>query len=294
LARPRPWPARWSPRQAARHSPCRSTSGAANPVDGDTIKFTFTLPDGTSRDLTLTATSASPAGAGQFTIGGTPSVTAGNLQAALTQGLGKLANTELVAASAVAAGNDFFNTDASNPPQRVAGPPFDTATALVDGSGNTVAWYQGDNATTNPRATALARADQSLTVAYGARANEQGLRTVMQSLAVFAATQFSSADPNGEAQYTALRQRIGITLNGSPNQQRVSDIAGELAGAQVALNDAKDRHNQTNTTLQNLLQNIQGAPQEQVAAQILSLQTSLQATLQTTAMLLKTSILNYL
>jgi flagellin-like hook-associated protein FlgL len=268
--------------------------GGASPVAGDTIKFTFALPDGTSRDLTLTATNASPAGANQFTIGATTSATAANLQAALSQSLGTLANTELVAASAVAAGNDFFSTDASQPPQRVAGPPFDTATALVDGTADTVAWYQGDNATTDPRQSALARADQSLTVAYGARANEQGLRTVMQSLAVFAAAQFSGADPNGEAQYAALRQRLGLTLNGSLNQQSASDIAGELAGAQVALSNADDRHNQTATTLQNLLQSVQGAPQEQVAAQIMSLQTSLQATLQTTAMLLKTTILNYL
>ena len=57
-----------------------------------------------------------------------------------------------MAASAVAAGNDFFNTDASHPPQRVDGPPFDTATALVDGTAaNTVAWYTGDNATDDPR-----------------------------------------------------------------------------------------------------------------------------------------------
>jgi hypothetical protein len=39
---------------------------------------------------------------------------------------------------------------------------------------------------------------------------------------------------------------------------------------------------------------VQGAPTEQVAMQLLTLQTSLQATMQTTAMLLKTSIVNYL
>jgi hypothetical protein len=242
----------------------------------------------------LTATTASPPGAGQFTIGASSSVTATNLQAALTQGLGTLANTQLVAASAVQAGNDFFNTDASHPPQRVGGPPFATATTLVDGTANTVAWYTGDNATDDPRSTALARADQSLTVSYGARASEQGLRIAVQGLAVFAATQFSGSDPNGQAQYTALTQRIGGALNGAPGQQTAADISGQLAGAQVALSNANDRHNQTNTTLQNLLQGITGAPTEQVAAQILSLQTSLQATLQTTAMLLKTNILQYL
>lgn len=268
--------------------------GATNPNPGDTIKFSFTLPDGSNQDLTLTATNASPAAAGQFTIGLTSTDTAINLQAALGQSLGTLANTQLVAASAVQAGNEFFNTDASHPPLRVDGPPFDTATGLVDGTATTVAWYTGDNATDDPRQSALARGDQSLVVGYGARANEQGFRTSVQSLAVFAATQFSGADPNGEAQYSALKQRIGAALNGAPNQQTTADISGQLAGAQVALNDAKDRHNQTNTTLQDLLQGLAGAPTEQVAAQILSLQTSLQATLQTTAMLLKTSILQYL
>ena len=175
--------------------------GATNPNPGDTVKFSFTLPDGSTQDLTLTATAASPPGAGQFTIGASSAVTATNLQAALTQGLGTLANTQLVAASAVQAGNDFFNTDATHPPQRVGGPSFDTATTLVDGTANTVAWYTGDNATDDPRSTALARADQSLTVSYGARANEQGLRVAVQSLAVFAATQFSGSDPNGQAQY---------------------------------------------------------------------------------------------
>jgi hypothetical protein len=268
--------------------------GPTNPNPGDTIKFSFTLPDGSQQDLTLTATNASPPAADQFTIGATSADTATNLQAALTQSLGTLANTQLVAASAVQAGNEFFNTDASHPPLRVDGPPFDTATGLIDGTATTVAWYTGDNATDDPRQTALARGDQSLVVGYGARANEQGLRTAVQSLAVFAATQFSSADPNGEAQYAALKQRIGAALNGGPNQQTTADISGQLAGAQVALNNAKDRHDQTNTTLQNLLQDLSGAPTEQVAAQILSLQTSLQATLQTTAMLLKTSILQYI
>jgi hypothetical protein len=116
----------------------------------------------------------------------------------------------------------------------------------------------------------------------------------VQNLAVFAAAEFSGSDPNGQAQYAALKQRIGAAMVGTANEQKVSDVSGSLAGAQVALQNAKDRHDQTNTTLQNLLQEVEGAPTEQVAAQILALQTSLQATLQTTAMLLQTSILKYL
>ena len=269
--------------------------GATNPSAGNTVTFTFKLPDGTTRDLKLTATTSSTPAAGEFTIGANTTATAANLQASLTQGLGTLAQTELVAASAVTAGDNFFNTDASNPPQRVDGPPFDTATGLIAGTAaNTVQWYLGDNGTDNPRTTALARADTSLTVAYGARANEQALRTSVQSMAIFTAVSFNPTDPNGQGQYAALKDRLNTALVGSANTQKVSDLAGELAGAQTSLNNAKDRHDQANTTLQNLLQSVEGATPEQVGTQILAMQTSLQATLQTTALLLKTSLINYL
>jgi flagellin-like hook-associated protein FlgL len=269
--------------------------GAFNPNAGETIRFAFALPDGSSRDLTLTATASATPGPGEFAIGANSAATASNLQTALTQALGTLAATELVAASAVAAGNDFFNTDAAQPPQRVGGPPFDTATALVDGTdADTVRWYLGDDATDDARSTAVARVDQTLAIAYGVRANEQALTIAVKSFAVFAATSFSGSDPNEAGQYIALRQRLGQALVGLPNEQHVSDIQGELAGAQVALKSAKDRHQQTDTTLRNLLQHVEGATPEEVAAQILALQTSLQATLQTTAMLLQTNLLNYL
>jgi flagellar hook-associated protein 3 FlgL len=269
--------------------------GATNPNPGDVVNFTFAMPDGTQRSLKLTASTNSPPGDGEFTIGANSTATAANLQTALGTGVGTLAKTELVAASAVAAGNDFFNTDASNPPQRVDGPPFDTATQAKDGtSADTVSWYMGDDNTDDPRSTAQARADTSLTVSYGARANEQALRNSVQSIALFVATSFSPSDPNSQGQYTALTQRLNSALVGSAGQQTVTDIAGELAGAQTAVTNAKDRHDQSGTTLQNLLQSVEGAPQEQVASQILALQTSLQATLQTTALLLKTSLVNYL
>ena len=106
---------------------------------------------------------------------------------------------------------------------------------------------------------------------------------------------FSGSDPNGARPVRrAYASASARRWSAPPTSRSVADIAGELAGAQVALNDAKDRHEQTDTTLQNLLQSVEGAPTEEVAAQILALQTSLQATLQTTAMLLQTSLLKYL
>jgi flagellin-like hook-associated protein FlgL len=269
--------------------------GPTNPNPGETIRFVFTLPDGTSQDLTLTATASATPGPNEFTIGATSTLTAGNLQTALDQALGRLASTTLTAASAVAAATDFFDIDDANPPQRVDGPPFDTATALVDGTpANTASWYLGEGGADSARSTAVARADQSLSLSYGLRANEDGLRLAAQSIAVFAAVTFSPSDPDAEARYAALRERVTATLNGLPGKQKITDIEADIAAVHNALQAAKDRHQQTKGTLEGLVQKVEGAPTEEVAAQILSLQASLQATLQTTAMLLRTNLLQYL
>jgi hypothetical protein len=89
--------------------------GATQPNNNDSITLTLDLPDGSTQPLTLQATTKSPPGAGQFTIGATPAATAANFQAALTSAVGTLSKTALSAASAMAAGNNFF---ASNPPLR--------------------------------------------------------------------------------------------------------------------------------------------------------------------------------
>src|SRR6201986_3432589 len=83
---------------------------AGNPNPGDQITYSFNLPDGTTESIQLTASSSTPLPAGTFAIGATPAATAANLQSALTSAIGTLAGTALFAASAVAAGNNFFNT----------------------------------------------------------------------------------------------------------------------------------------------------------------------------------------
>jgi len=89
--------------------PSMGVDFSAPPNPGDTVTLRFNLPDGTSENLTLTATTNSPPGANQFTIGTDGATTAANFQAALTTSIGSLAGTALTAASAVAASNDFFN-----------------------------------------------------------------------------------------------------------------------------------------------------------------------------------------
>jgi flagellar hook-associated protein 3 FlgL len=266
-----------------------------NPNAGDTIEFGFTLPDGSTESIKLVATTSATPGPNQFTIGPTSDMTATNLQAALTAAVGQLAGTSLAAASAIAAADDFFNIDATNPPQRVDGPPFDSATALVAGtSTDTVIWYTGEMGTDPARATATARIDTSITVSYGLRANEEGIRFLVQNIAAFAAMTFPTGDPNAAGRSAALNQRIGAALGVPPGIQKIEDIAVELAGAQTSIAAASDRHIQTKSTLADMLDQIEGVPTEQVAAQILSLQTRLQASLQTTSLLYQTSLVNYL
>jgi flagellin-like hook-associated protein FlgL len=101
-------------------------------------------------------------------------------------------------------------------------------------------------------------------------------------------------DPDSSARAEALTSRLRTAFDASPDKQSVEQIQTELAGAQTSLKSATARHQQTNTTLSNLLQEIEGVSNEEVAAKILALQTNLQASLQTTAKLFQTSILNYL
>lgn len=263
----------------------------ANPSVGQNIQFTFDLPDGTSETITMIAVTSAIPGSDTFTIGATPAATAANLQAALTASIGKLAATSLTAASAVAASSDFFG----NPPQRVAGPPFDSATAQVAGtSANTVIWYIGEDGPVPARSTATARIDAELTVSYGIRANEQGIRNVVQNIAALAAVTYSASDPNAPDRASALGQRVAVNLSATPGAQKIEDIQVDLANGQAVMDAAAERHRQTKATLSDLLQEIEGVPTEEAAAQVLALQTRLQASMQTTALLYQTNLVNYL
>jgi len=266
--------------------------GATPPNAGDKIQFNLTLPDGSSQVITLTATNASPPGANQFTIGATAGATATNLQAALTTALGNLAQTALPASSAITAANDFFNVE---PPQIVAGPPYDTSMSLVSGTpANTVFWYTGENGATPALQTALAQVGPSTTVAYGMRANEPAFSNILANVAALAATTYSANDPNAQASYDALSQKVQANLAGQSGTQTVADIEADLANAQTTIKNATDLNTQTQTTLTNMLQKIDGVDQNQIGEQILTLQNSLSASLSVSARLAQLSLVNFL
>jgi len=265
----------------------------ANPNDGDSIQFSLNLPDGTSQTITLQATTASPPGANQFTIGANATATATNLQAALTTAVGNLAQTALPSASAVAAANDFFG---SNPPLRVGGSsPFYAATQLVNGTAaNTVFWYTGESGSTPARQTATAQVGPSMSIAYGMRANEQAISSLVANVAVLAATTYSASNPNAQASYQALSQKVAGNLSTQSGVQSISDIEADLANAQTTVSDATNLNTQTTTTLSGMLQGIDGVNQDQIGEQILNLQNSLSASLSVTARLAQLSLVNYL
>lgn len=264
--------------------------GAVNPNSGEKVRFTLSLPDGTTETIELTATTTTPPPAGTFAIGADTVATATNLQAALNTAVGKLANTALVAASAMEASDNFFS---SSPPQRVSGAPFNAATALVNGtSADTVSWYIGEDGADPARGTAVSRVDQSITVQYGARANEEGLRWQLQNIAVYAAIT-TAAGPDATGQVVALNTRIVQNMSTQSGQQSIENIQAELAGAQNAIKAAEDRQIQTKSMVATMLDQIEGVTNEEVATKILALQTNLQASYQTTAMLYQLSLVNY-
>lgn len=153
-----------------------------NPNPGDTISFTFNEPDGTTDSIQLTATNTSPPPAGSFTIGATPAATAANFNTALTSSISTLANTSLVAASAVEAGDNFFNTDSvatgnvvdnqATPPAPITG---STALSGTSGTDSLSSGFQpGDSITVDGTTITF--------VASGATGNELNVTDSVQTL----------------------------------------------------------------------------------------------------------------
>jgi flagellar hook-associated protein 3 FlgL len=392
-----------------------------NPNNGDKLSVKFTLPDGSTEQIDLTASTATPTPVGSFAIDASVPVNPANAQTSLNTALNtaitKLANTALVAASAVTAGDNFFNTassaigtpvnnqaappapvtgatalsgaspsdsispgfvagdtitvngttlsfvssgatgnqlnvgdsiqtlmskidqitgtskpstvhggsitintdDAANlsittsntgalgslgfastpvtatqPPLRIGSSPASSATTLVNGSATTVKWYQGNDGPGSPRSTAMARVDDSVTVQYGAQANEDAIRKELQAVAVFGTFSTSPAGQYSGGQVAALSLRVTQALTKQPGQQRIEDIQTDLAMSQNTMKDASSRQTQAKAQLQTIIDQAESASPDQVASEILSLQNALQASYQVTSNLSQLSLVKFL
>jgi len=157
-----------------------------NPSNGDKLSVQFTLPDGTTEQIDLTASTATPTPLGSFAIDAStpvnPTNTANNLNTALNTAITKLANTSLVAASAIVAGDNFFNTASSaigTPVNNQAAPPAPVsgATALSGASPSdsiSPGFVAGDTITVNGTTLTF--------VASGATGNQLNVGDSIQTL----------------------------------------------------------------------------------------------------------------
>lgn len=270
------------------------TFTASLPQDGEVATIRFSLPDGSEESISLTARTAGPVEAGEFLVGADENATAANFQSALDTAIQTLAATKLSAASAVQAADEFFSYDNTTPPQRVAGPPFNTATALTNGSTtDTVYWYKGD-LNNDPRGSWVAKVDDALNVSYGVRADEQPIARTVKMLALLSVEQFSVGNVNDEARYNALNSRVIGEINGQPADKTVLDLIGEMGFKQDTINKAEERHSASRLASQELLDKFEGADSYEVSAQLLRLQTQIEASYRTTSILSNLTLTNFI
>ncbi len=265
------------------------------PVDvGETVRFAVTMPDGTRKDITLTAADSWGDGDNVFQVDPNPAATAANIGVAIRNVIDDLARADLAAASAVRAGQDFFD---NNPPLRVVPDVVNGiagATSTVADSTNTVIWYEGEDGPLDARLTNTTRVDDGVQVAYGARANEDALRTTLRELAVFSAQSFDVDDPSAANRYTQVAGRTRDNLDDPSGGTLPRSIALEVGTASTLMEATKERHIATRAVYNDILDGTDGITQEEVAAKLLNIQTRLEATYSVTALLRDLSLVNYL
>jgi flagellar hook-associated protein 3 FlgL len=278
--------------------PSLDVSLTSQPADGDTLRLTLNLPDGTTDDIVLTA-SANATSSSQFQIGATVSDTLTNIRSAIVNSLATHAQTTLAAASSVVAGNSFFAAGPQTPPKRVdLTPPATaaTATALRDATPtDTVLWYTGDDdPTVSPRDSTLTQIDSGMTVSSGVRANEAGIAKTISAFAIMAAEVYPANDPTAKDRNFALSDRVRNALGADNSAGSITAITTELSGAQRAGQAADERLTTAVASAQDLVDGVEKSNDQEVAASLLAVQTRLQASYQTTAMLSKLSLVNFL
>lgn len=279
------------------------TFGATLPVPGETVNFTFKMPDGTEESVTLTA-STDPSDADSFQIGADANATATNFAAALGLAINKLATGKMVTASAYEAANNFFFgqgedamridvADRNNVAQLQA------ATSLVAGTNaDTVLWYKGAESADSiaARRSVTARVGEGAEVSYGVEGNERGLVNLVRALGAMAIQSFPGSDPTSTDRYNAMTARNNAMLaeDTATQQGSIEMIAVELGLAKSTTGTVAERHTAHKAQLNNMLQDIEEAPTEVVAMEILALKTRLEASYQTTALLSQLALVNYL
>ena len=294
-----------------------SVNVTGQPLVGQAISITLTLPDQTTTTLTLTASQSVTTNASgfdasktQFAIGGTAAQTAANLNSAITLAVNAAAATSLKAASSITAATAFFGQTVANPAARVGGPGAATASTayalppilanLVTGGKLTQAFYNGEEQVTATlanidtiRNSVPSRVDNGIAVGVGVQANEPAFIKALAAFAVLAVEPFNTADQNDRDHFKALATRAQTVL-GNASTESIGDVQVELSNSAVAVKDAQTRLKQKTSYYQDLVDGVETADSTSLSVQILSLQNRLQASYQTTSILSKLSLTQYL
>ena len=109
----------------------------------------------------------------------------------------------------------------------------------------------------------------------------------------------TSADPEAhltteKARYSALASRVDGVLAFADGSQKPTDIHTEIAVSGNVAKSAADRQTSSKTTLQVMLDGVEGINKEDLTAQILTLQTRMEASYTTSMILNNLSLLNYM
>ena len=226
------------------------SAGDTLTVDGQSIQFynsSATPPTSAGNALNTTYLDLATANVGNLlssidsiTGTSTPSTVSGGVVTLNTDNAASLNITSSNPAALNALGFSSSPITAVQPPLRVSS----SGNSLVNGSADTVAWYTG-NSSSSPRGSETARVDSSITVQYGAQANEQAIRQQLEGVAVFAAVTVSPTGANSAAQISALSSRIATNMTAQPGQQTISDIQTDYAAAQNIMQEAGARQTQS-------------------------------------------------
>jgi hypothetical protein len=268
------------------------------PTAGEKLTLTLTQPDGTTSTISLTAGTETSDDGTTFAIGATAVDTMANLQTALTKQLQTVAASDLTAASAVTAANDFFDT-ASGAPRRLdltsGGGTAATATSLTAGtSADTVIWYRGTNDGTSARADASTAVDTGVSVNFGIRANESAFTTQIKALAVMATVDVSAGTSDAKLLYGATIDRVKPVLNDRSSTKSLQAIETEIVGAQSSAKLAQQRLKIQSSTYQTTIANALQIDDTTVGVEITTLQTQIESSYKAAAILYKLSLTNYL
>jgi flagellar hook-associated protein 3 FlgL len=228
----------------------------------DTVTLTLEEPDGTRRELKLTAVTGK-AGPGQFTIGADEDQTAASLKNAIVRSV-----TE---AAAAAEGN-----------------PRQSVSAAVEDSGRVNYGMQANE-------SGYLRLMRSL-AAMSVESYPEILNPPSPDAAPSVVAEYEKSLDSAKLRFDAMARRQQLELSESRNAERGSLelVTMELGVARAALGAAEDRHTGYKAQLDNLLSDIETVDKEQVAMELLALQTRLTASYQTTAMVSQLSLVNFL